>query len=59
MKEIEVDHIVAVGYSSPTWDEYIKKMFDLTNMQVNCSECHSKKTEEDKIKYGNSKHQRS
>lgn len=52
VKNVHVDHIVpvvdpAVGFES--WDRWVERMFvEEDGLQLLCSECHSKKTDEEK-----------
>jgi hypothetical protein len=49
-KDIEVDHIKAVG-RFVDWDTYIERLFcDSNKLAVLCKKCHSIKTKEDKSK---------
>lgn len=54
VKNVHVDHIEPitnpdVGFT--TWDELIERMFcEEDNLQVLCTECHTKKTDEEKAR---------
>lgn len=48
-KEVQVDHIDAIGKFNGDWNDYIERMFcDIANLQVLCKECHKKKTKENR-----------
>jgi 5-methylcytosine-specific restriction endonuclease McrA len=47
-KDIQVDHIVPIGYDK-SWDEFIHGLFcERDNLQALCVTCHKKKTKEEK-----------
>lgn len=49
-KDVQVDHILPAVPTSGwvSWDDFIDKLYcDLSNLQVICRGCHSKKTKEE------------
>lgn len=47
-KQVQVDHIIPIGYDK-SWDEWINGLFcERTNLQVLCLQCHKVKTQLEK-----------
>lgn len=44
---VHVDHIVPYA-KDKDWNNRIKRLFDVDNMQVLCVECHKKKTDKER-----------